>query len=314
MGNNTRRVRAQVTHGLQINASTTGLHYRGVSEASLTPVSGPVTYSTPGQVISGMSFNNSVFLTADNIVMKDCLFVGGALNMFGVEIQANNIQISGVTVRRAPGASWYICMQADPGMQNTVITRCDLSGGKTQFTNYGDNTRFMYNYAHDTDLTSDPTNHPDNLEWYGGNGGLIQFNNLPMGPIEFDGSINISPYSTYVCHGVNILDNFIDGGQAHILIDDQNTGTGGTGAGVTNVRMLRNLLGGHTNPDTVMSFGIYMPFTNEDGRALVDTVAQQEANPLAVVWPTSGGDVNRWYGCSDLSPDRSGTIATGIQP
>lgn len=58
-----------------------------------------------------------------------------------------------------------------------------------------------------------------------------------------------------------------------------------------------------------MSFGIYHLLTNEDARPIVATQAQLDANPDAILWPSSGSDANYWRGCSDLSPDRTGQIA-----
>lgn len=297
-----------ITHGVMMGESNTGLNYRGVSRASLTYMPGPQTFSTAGVTIQGKIFDSRIDITANNITIQDCLMYGGSLNEFGF-LMANGISgttFSGVDIRRDTDLSWYICLQVADGCTNTIITRCNLSGGKTQLTNYGDNTQVTYSYFHDTDLTSDPTNHPDNIEWYGGNNGLIQYCSLPMGPVKYDGSINISPYDSGISRsvlGLNIYDNFIDGGQGHILVDNQGTGQ------VTNVQVLRNLFGGHTNPDTVMSFGIYHTFTDEDARGTVTTVAQQTANPQALLWPLSGADANYWYGCGDLSPDNSGLVA-----
>lgn len=292
-------------HGIQMGESNTGLNYRGVSRSSLTPTLGPQTYSTANQTIQGKYFDNTVHISANNITVQDCLMEGGALNRFGfvVDSGVTGTTFSGVTVRKGVNASWYICMFVSPTASGTVATRCDLSGGKTQFTNHGDNTQLTYSYLHDTDLTSDLTNHPDNIEWYGGSNGLIQYCSLPMGIIQFDASINIAPFSTYVVNGLNIYDNWIDGGQAQIICN------GGSNS-VTYVQVLRNLFGGHSNPDTVQSFGIYMPASYWAAQGICDTAAQQTASSgVKFLWPSSGADANYYTGCSDLSPDKTGLIA-----
>lgn len=302
-----------VSHGREINAANTGLQYAGVSQASLTSV-GSGTIASNGALIDRELFNGRVDVTGSNNTFRNCMWVGGALNEFAALVTGSGNTFDGCLIMPAPGVSWYIGINIGDGVQNTVITRCDLSGGKTQVTNYGDNTHLLYSYCHDTSLLSDPTNHPDNIEWYGGNGGLIQYCNLPMGPIQYDGSINIAPFDdpgapasglVRSVIGLDIFDNAIDGGQGHLLVDNQST----NGGVVHNVRVLRNDFGGHTNPDTNMSFGRYHLLTNEDARPIVNSQAELDANPDALLIPSSGSDANYWRGCSDLVPDRTGQIA-----
>jgi hypothetical protein len=293
-----------ITHGVQMGESNTGLNYRGVSRSSLTPTLGPQTFSTAGQTVQGKYFDNTVHISANNITVQDCLMEGGTLNRYGfvVDNGVTGTTFSGVTVRRGVNASWYICLQTNPTSSGTTVSRCDISGGKTQFTNYGDNTQLLYSYFHDTDLTSDLTNHPDNLEWYGGNNGLIQYCSMPMGTIQFDASVNIAPFSTYSVNGLTIADSWLDGGQAQII------GNGGSNS-VLNVAVLRNKFGGHSNPDTVMSFGVYKACSYWAVQGICDTTAQQSASGgLKILWPSTGPDVNYWYGCSDLSPDNTGQV------
>lgn len=49
----------------------------------------------------------------------------------------------------------------------------------------------------------------------------------------------------------------------------------------------------------------YAPLT---GTQTIQTEAQLTANPAAVLWPTSGPDVNVWGGSQDLTPNKNGQI------
>ena len=72
---------------------------------------------------------------------------------------------------------------------------------------------------------------------------------------------------------------------------------------VTFVRVLRNVMGGHT------ALSDYSPIDNQNG-ALARTAGEQTTTPQDVLMPITGDDVNTWGECSDLVPDRTGETIT----
>lgn len=293
---------APVTHGRQIDASNTGLNFNLIDPNSLTPMPGYHEFTTPNQIIEGKLFDDRVDLNASGIIMRNCMFVGGGLNKFGIVVLADNITIEGVDIHAASGTSWYTGLFITDAADGTLINRCDISGGDNNSTNYGINTVYRQSYIHDADTLGDPTDHPDNIEVYGGSA-EFDMCNLPMGVEKYDASINIAPYGGRSVTHVNIHDCVLDGGQAHIIAS-------GGGDPVTNVKILRNDCGGHTNPDTDFSFGIYMLASYWTISGLCETQAEQDASGgVKILCPSSGADANYWRGCDDLVPNLTGQVA-----
>jgi hypothetical protein len=267
------------------------------------PVSGEQTYSVDGQVVEGKLFDSKVTVTGDNVTILNCRSVGGGVNVIGFNILGSNVTLEGVEVAAAAGTSWYIGVQILDGAAGTIVRGCNLSGGENNLTNYGIGSLAADSYIHDASADGKTGAHADNVEVYGGS---MTFDrcNLPMGPLKEDASINVAPFGNRSVTLMRVVDSVLDGGQAHILAG------GDANDSVTNIQVLRNDMGGHTNPDTAGSFGIYMPCSFWQAHGLAETQAEQDASGGAkILWPSMGPDVNRWAGCSDLSPDKTGQIA-----
>lgn len=281
-----------VTHGQQINATNTGIVGAGISEASLT-ASGSVTYSTAGATVSGLKVTGTISLQGNNITLRNCVIVQGGANSYGLIIDGSGCLVENVTIR-TPSSSVSMLSTIIVGGSNATVRRCDASGGENILTSNGVGALYQENYFHDCSIVSDTAGHADVAEVYNGSA-TFQRNRMAMG-MTVDGVINAAPYSGQKVDYLRVWDNFLDGGQAHLLIDNQ-------ALYVHNVEVLRNIMGGHTGGAG------YNELQNNDGRPIVTTAADLAANPDAIYWG-QGADANTWGECSDLSPDRTGQVIT----
>jgi len=298
-----------ITNGEQINASNTGLTGDGVSASSLTPVSGSVTYGSSfnGQTISMKSYTGTVTISGSNITLKDCKIVVSGMNTFAIDITGSNNKVQNCLITSTSGTSYYEGIAIESGTSGNIATRNEISFAENLITTYGTNVTINYNYLHDASHLSNPSAHPDAIEIYGGGPTLIQYNRIVEVDLG-DAPINAAPYGPYTLTGLSVFDNFLDNGQSIFIIDNQSSAVPGN-AGIQNTRVERNVFGGHTNPDTVNSYGIYAALANNDGRAIAQDEATLTANPNDILWPTSGANANHWGECTGLTPDATGQIA-----
>lgn len=313
-GNDLRPAAATaITHGRQINASNTGLNYNGIPESSLTPVSGYQNYSTNGMLVEGKSFNNRIDISGNNITVRNCKLVNGGVDTFGFLVTGANVLIEGCLITSPAGQSTTEPIYIGNFVQNTTVRRCDISRGCQAGSIYGVGAQIVECYCHETSVASDPTQHPDVWEVYGGSNITFLRCWLEEGPQpQFDACINCAPWqaSNPSVDNLVVSDCWLEGGQEVVLLDVQSA----TGD-ITNTKILRNDMDGHTNPDTGMSFGIYRALTDYEGRPIYENLAQQVANPSSIYWPHSIGmaDVSHWVNCADLVPDRTGQIVVPPQ-
>jgi len=303
---------APITHGRQMFAGNTGLNYHGIAESSLTPVSGPQTYSTNGQLVQGLSFNNRIDITGDDVTIKNCKITFGGLDSLGFNIFGNRVVLEGCLIVNAPGTSYYQPVTITNGASSAVIRGCDISGGAQLVSAYGADYLMEYCYGHDVNFVSDPTQHPDVLEIYGGSG-IIRFCNWSEFPFQADAIVNIAPFQAVNpnIEYLYVTDNLLGPGGQEIALADQQA----AGGHINNLRFLRNDMDQGTNPDTVGSWGInrwWSDFQSSQS-TIVETIAEQLLNAHSVVWPTSGPDVNRIVNYTRVSPDWSGSIAVPPQ-
>jgi hypothetical protein len=254
-----------------------------------------------GLTISGRKFTDTVVVSGNNITIENCLVENGGLNTFGFYVTGSNVTIRNCTVRPQVGTSYY-CAISLTDSDGAQVIGCDISGGENNIAASSTNTLVDMCYIHDPSIASDPAGHPDGFELFTlSNFTISRCRILHLGYI--DGAINLSPFGTTGSDsdGLYVYDNFIDGGQEHLLIDNQ----AADGTELNNIRVLRNVMGGHTDVGT---FGRYNPLLDHDNRGTVETLLEQQADPTAIVWPTSGPDANHWGECSDLTPDKTGQI------
>lgn len=286
--------------GQAIGASNTGLVGAGVDESTLV-ADATVNYDSSfnGQTISGKLYTHRINITGNNITIRNCKVLTGGLDVFGIDVTGDNDTIDHCTVTAPAGQSLYEPIFLSPGSDGDVVTYNDISRGENLMTTYGTHATIAHNFMHDNAMDSNPGDHPDGIEVYGGGPVLISANRIAESS-PYDSPVNTAPWGSYTLTDMSVVDNFIDGGQEMAIVYNQNTG-----GFLRNTRVERNAMGGHTNPDTNISFGIYKALL-KDGRPVVETEAQLAANPNAVLWPTSGADVNRWEETGSLVPDRAG--------
>lgn len=283
-------------------AANTGLAGIGVNPGSLTP-QGATTYST-SQTVTGKKFTGQVQVTGDDVILSGCQFAWGGADTIPVLVNANRCKIQDCQFLPTTGLAYYICVEAIGG-DGLQVLRCDMStcenGVTLQTTSPLTNVTIQGNYIHD--LTGPDC---DGIEVYAGSFVNILGNTLVQGTgAGNESSVNIAPWQPGVSvDHVTMQGNFMDGGIVSIVVDDtQSTGT------ITYAKIVANYFGGHNDPAVV---GIYNALQNNGSQAITHDDAAQAANPASIQFPNSGGNVNYWWNCTGLTPDRSGqTINEG---
>jgi hypothetical protein len=284
------------------NATNTGLAGDAVAASDLTPVSGAVTYGTSysGQTISLKSYTGTVTLTGSHITIKDCKLTNGGLDSVGFLLRGDHNTVQNCNITAPAGQSMYEPVWVF-GDSNQVL-RNNISRGENLLTTYGTNVTIAENYMHDVALDSNPGDHPDGIEVYGGGPTLIRNNRIEEDN-QYDAPVNVAPYNGYTVTDLTVQGNFLDNGQSIILLDNQNPN-----GFIHNTRVTGNAFGGHQCVDPTYCFGRYHPSLNYDGRHYVQTESALTADPNAVLWPTTGADVNKWEENNDLTPNKNGQV------
>ena len=284
------------------NATNTGLAGDGVAASGLTPVSGAVTYGTSynGQTISLKSYTGQVTITGSHITIKDCKLTNGGLDSVGFLLRGDHNTVQNCDVTAPAGKSLYEPIWVF-GDSNQVL-RNNISRGENLLTTYGTNVTIAENYMYGVALDSNPSDHPDGIEVYGGGPTAITNNRIDEDN-PYDAPVNVAPYSSYTVTDLTVQGNFLDNGQSIVLLDNQNPN-----GFIHNTRVEGNAFGGHQCTDPTYCFGHYHPSLNEDGRHFVQTDANLTADPNAVLWPTTGAGVNTWEENNDLTPDKDGQV------
>jgi hypothetical protein len=274
-----------------------------VAPSQLTPVSGSVTYGTSynGQTISLKSYTGQVTISGSHITVKDCQLTHGGMNSVGFLLHGDHNTVQNCDVTAPAGTSLYEPVWVY-GDSNQVL-RNNISRGENLLTTYGTNTTIADNYMWGVAVSSDPGGHPDGIEVYGGGPTAITNNRIEEDN-QYDAPINVAPYDKYTVTDLTVQGNFLDNGQSIILLDNQNPS-----GFIHNTRIEGNAFGGHQCPSSnSQCFSIYHPALNDDGRHFVQTTASLTTDPNAVVWPTTGSDVNKWEENTDLSPNKDGQV------
>jgi hypothetical protein len=279
-----------------------------VAASNLTS-SGAITYgaSYNGQTISLKSYTGQVTITGSHITIKDCKLTNGGPNSVGFLLRGDHNTVQNCDITAPSGQSMYEPVWVF-GDSNQVL-RNNISRGENLLTTYGTNVTIAENYLHNVALDSDPSDHPDGIEVYGGGPTLIKDNRLEEDN-QYDAPINVAPYGSYTVTNLTVQGNFLDNGQSVILLDNQNTScSGATGNCLINTVVEDNAFGGHQCPSSnSQCFYIYHPSLNYEHRPYVQTAAELAANPNAVLWPTTGTDVNKWEENTDLTPNKDGQV------
>lgn len=289
-----------ITHGQQINASNTGINAAGVTASSLTSRSGG-TFSTNNQVFENQRFTSGVRLNGSNIVIRNSIievpegYLNNALEIYGDSALIENVYI------RAAGGGGFTGILVKETVDSATIRRVDVSNFENIVTYVGNNVTIEESFLHDPKSETKPEQpHHDVIEVYGGTNLTITKSRLTMWAEE-TAPINVASVAGWdSIDNVTVTDNYLDGGNMHFVFDRQ-------GDTITNVKVFRNRLGGATNPWA----GRYNAYRSMDGNdpVFVRTTAAQASNPVSVLWPISGVDVNTWAVEQGITPDRTGQIA-----
>jgi len=300
-----------------MNTNNTGIAGDGINPASLTPTPGSITYGTAfnGQTITGHAYSGTVTINGTGITVKDCTETFGGLNTFGFRIDGTNNRVDHCTITSPAGQSMYEPVFFDPGTSGGQATYNNISRGENLMTTYGSNNLIQHNYMHDVALDSNPSDHPDAIEVYGGGPTTISDNRIEEDNL-YDAPINVAPYNSYKVQGLTIQGNFLDDGQSNILLDNQNpTCAGATGDCLIDVKVLHNAFGGHQCPSSnPQCFYIYHPDLLYENRAFIDPATPCAAPCNNVVWPTTGPDVTLWEENTAASLDGSGRPQVTLSP
>lgn len=274
---------------------------RPLTESDLVPCTNSML-TTPGAVVERCRFTDTAVIGADDITLRGCLvdMGGGGQDTLSIDIPdgRSNVRVEYCTVRVNAGSSGWVGINVRSAT-DSVIEHNDISGMQQGMVDNGTDSIVRYNFMHDFAWDDSPGGSGNCISVYDGDNHTIVANRLVYPPrVNF--CIDLSPFSSGAqVDGVTVENNFIDGGNYHLGM-----GSSVANAGPYNVRVLNNRFGGHTNP----AFARYATFNNSQGQPVVETAAELSANPEAVLWPTTGQDVNTWSECSDLIPDRTGQV------
>jgi hypothetical protein len=281
-----------------VNATNTGIAGKGLVSGDLTPQAG-TTVNTPGTTFLRRRFTSTVTVAADNVTFRECLFThgGGSLTRGINHTAGANLLVEDCTIVPSSG-SWYFGIALGGG-DDTIIRRCDISNCENNLLIESDDVLLEFSYLHDSSNASNPSGHRDAIEVYSGSNMHIRMNRITH-PAGETAAINIAPWSGGSdVDNCLVEDNFIDGGNMHVVIDLQSSGD------ITNTRFKRNKFGGHTDPGVV---GSYFALNNVQGRPAYDTELELAGNVSGILWSTDDLDPDRntWDECDDLIPDRTG--------
>lgn len=257
------------------------------SQAGLT-VSQSGTVGSP-LIISNFLFTNAVTVTGSNIIIRDCLMKtngnsGG--RQFWVQNGASNVRFEFVTATvnniDTQSVGWNAV--SDGGSNNGTFYRCFFRNGGNCLSIYSNGCLVDECLFLNPSSFSDPGDHRDCIEIYGGDNHVVRRSKLVMRADETS-CVNVAPFGGGHVENVDVYENYLSGGNMHTLIDNQ-------AAYVRRVRFRRNRMTG----DTTRFFGAYFAFNNSDGRTRVETEAQLQANPEAYMWPINTPTENNvWY-------------------
>ena len=254
------------------NATNTGVP----AGVKLTPYSGTLTLSTPGQVVSGLIISDGVQIDASNVTLENCIIeipnsgswdVGVASGLTGVVIQ--NCEIVGSGLSGQVG-TYGIYVQGDSQVTinadniHDVGTGVIVSGGQTIVEN---------SYIHN--LNAGAGTHYNGVGYFGGGGSdfslLVQNNTIINQNTQTD-AVMIQNYFGAV-NNVTVNSNLLVGGDYPIYVD----GTQGSYP-TTNVSVTNNDLGLGTG-----SFG----YTDFNKTSPVFTGNVDDGATLAAALPVS---------------------------
>jgi hypothetical protein len=209
------------------NASCTGVP----AGTPLTVVNGNKTYSTSGQVISGLDIHGKVIINANNVTLKNSIVrgpaAGGCSNGAAIETTGMGIVIQDVEVLMENPTA---CLDGVWTFGSTVtILRANIHGG-VDGVKTGSNILIQDSYIHDMQwFASDPNQgggetHNDGVQTFAGETSVTLRHNT------IDLSTTNNSNSAWQGSGYNSRaeNNYLDGGGCTINFAAQSLGGGAT--------------------------------------------------------------------------------------
>lgn len=301
-----------ITHGIDVNATNTGITGAGLVPGDLATYSGASTITTNGATIEGFRMSGSVDVNADNVTFRNCLFDGGdgdgISSTFGglTEISATSdgtLLEYCTWVGAYPGEETDFSCVLNRGT-NTTARFLDLSGACNMWRDDGSDTWLEYSYIHHPFPDDGGQSHRDLIELFAVSNFTAYRCRAEMDNEE-TACFNLAPFGGGSADSASAVECHFDGGNMHIVVDLQGAGT------LTNTRVVDCTMGGHTNPNQI---GTYAALNNVDGRTIVDTEGELSSNPNAILWLGNTWQetqrVDASLGYVALSPDNDGDPIT----
>lgn len=206
------------------DASTTGIP----AGTTLTPYSGPTTFSTSGATISGKIINSAIVITGNNITIEKCRITYNG--PWGVACEGAGIIVQDCKLI-GPGTA---------GAGNGVIVghgtflRNDISQSENGIVTDGNDIVIRDNYIHDLNSNAEP--HYDGISVQGGQHRvLIEHNTV----IARDTSCVFIKDDFGPIDDVTVRNNYLDGSACSYPVYVDGRGSGGP---ITNVTIENNVI------------------------------------------------------------------------
>jgi hypothetical protein len=266
-----------ITNGQQVNAANTGINAGGVTSGQLVSRSGG-TFTAAGQVFDRQRFTSPVVLSGtDQVIRNSVIEVPSSTTVRALRLLGSRSLIENTMVR-VTGSGGYICVDIAGGSNHT-LRRVDVSNCENAVSSYQSGTSITESYLHDPHTPKAGAHH-DVLEVYGGSISLTR-SRLTMVPDE-TAVVNVAPWGSASVSSALIADNYINGGNFHVIMDNQ-------ASGIRFAQVVRNRFGGNTN------FGGYLAYRAPDSDDPPIVRSQNSAGQNSVYWPNSGANVNTWH-------------------
>jgi hypothetical protein len=194
----------------------------------LTVASGNKTYSTAGQVISGLDVHGKVIINANNVTLKNSIVrgpaAGGCSNGAAIETHGTGIVIQDVEVLMENPTA---CLDGIWTFNSSVtILRANIHGG-VDGVKADSNTLIQDSYIHDMQwFASDPNQgggetHNDGVQVYPPGGRDVTFRH---NTIDMSATRNANSAIQAADYNMRVENNYLDGGGCTVNIAAQSLG------------------------------------------------------------------------------------------
>jgi hypothetical protein len=213
----------------------------------LTVVQGDQTYSTPGQVISGLDIHGAVRVAARNVVIRNTVIRGHANPKCNSSVlYIDNGADATLTIEDSEIAPAFPHPCVDGiWAANTTMTRMNIHGAVDGVKAY-DNVVMQDSWIHDLSyFASDPNQgggptHNDSVQTYEGNQHITLRHNALDAGREGNAAYQVTQDGGDVATDLRIDGNWLDGGGCTLNFAHKGGPTPMTGIYVTNNRFGRN--------------------------------------------------------------------------